>query len=830
MSNNVLVNTDIKPGESVENTPSTLVAGTDGDFIHNLRCDADGILQVNLATPTISVTGLNASVGTIAGTAPVYATQVGGTDGTVLRELHFTPPSAAAPATDPALIVTFSPNSPLPAGSNVIGTVTANLGTSGDLALDATLTGGSQTSRLTDGTHEASIVTGSAGSGDTSLVVGLSPNSPLPAGTNDLGSVTANIGTTNGLALNSTLIDGSQHTKISNGGFDVAVKAGSTAAGAGDGALVVALSPNSPLPAGSNVLGSVTANVGTTNGLALDATLTGGTQQTKIVNGGLSVAVKGASTAVGASDNALAVGLSPNSPLPAGTNALGTVTAVQSSATSLNATVSQSTASNLRVQPEQPVAANLNATVVQGTAANLNATVVQATAASLNATVVQNTAANLNATVVQGTATNLKSQATQGPGAAATAPWSVELSDGTAFYVGAKTGQLPTALVGGRLDENVGAWMGSTAPTVGQKTMTSSLPVVIASNQSVIPVETEVQLDYNTSTGGDGGGGVQNLSVIGIALPSATGAVAGGTATNPLNVAGSVGITGTPTVSISGTPAVTVSNTPAVTISGTPAVTISGTPTVTASGTVTANQGTPAATANSWATKLTDGTNGPAAIETAGSDGASNTNNALSVKSRLVGYNGTTWDRVRAGVSAAASAVTGFLNVLPMARFDTTPATRTSGQSGMLQTDNIGNLLVSLDSSGVSDLTANVILVTQKPVVDATYSWTRFQNLGANATLNVKASAAQLFSAYMHNVSSGARYLQFFNTATVPSSGATPVFTFLVPAGGVLIMDGAFFGPNGVNFTTGLAFACSTTEKTYTAATASDHVTQIMYV
>ena len=92
-------------------------------------------------------------------------------DGTVLRELHFTPPSGTAPATDPALIVTFSPNSPLPAGSNVLGTVTANLGTSGDLALDATLTNGNQTSRLTDGTYEAVLVPGAAGSGDAALVV-----------------------------------------------------------------------------------------------------------------------------------------------------------------------------------------------------------------------------------------------------------------------------------------------------------------------------------------------------------------------------------------------------------------------------------------------------------------------------------------------------------------------------------------------------------------------------------------------------------------------------------------------------------------------------------
>lgn len=47
------------------------------------------------------------------------------------------------------------------------------------------------------------------------------------------------------------------------------------------------------------------------------------------------------------------------------------------------------------------------------------------------------------------------------------------------------TGQLPAALVGGRLDENVGAWLGSTAPTVGQKTMANSVPVVLPSDQTV---------------------------------------------------------------------------------------------------------------------------------------------------------------------------------------------------------------------------------------------------------------------------------------------------------------------------------------------------------
>jgi len=48
--------------------------------------------------------------------------------------------------------------------------------------------------------------------------------------------------------------------------------------------------------------------------------------------------------------------------------------------------------------------------------------------------------------------------------------------------------KLPAALVGGRFDENVGSWLGSTAPTVGQKTMAASIPVTFASNQSTLNV------------------------------------------------------------------------------------------------------------------------------------------------------------------------------------------------------------------------------------------------------------------------------------------------------------------------------------------------------
>jgi len=66
------------------------------------------------------------------------------------------------------------------------------------------------------------------------------------------------------------------------------------------------------------------------------------------------------------------------------------------------------------------------------------------------------------------------------------------------------TPQLPAALVGARLDTNVGAWLGSTAPTVGQKTMANSVPVVIASDQSTLSVVTPASIvaSYAASTNG----------------------------------------------------------------------------------------------------------------------------------------------------------------------------------------------------------------------------------------------------------------------------------------------------------------------------------------
>lgn len=130
-----------------------------------------------------------------------------------------------------------------------------------------------------------------------------------------------------------------------------------------------------------------------------------------------------------------------------------------------------------------------------------------------------------------------------------------------------------------------------------------------------------------------------------------------------------------------------------------------------------------------------------------------------------------------------------------------------------------------LDSSG--NLKVNVIDTVS---ADGAAPASLFSNLGANATLNVKATAGVVYSVTCHNENAADRWIQLHNTATIPSSGVTvPILTFLVPTNSQLIIGEDFFGTTGVAFATGIAFAFSTTKDVYTAATAGDHSTHIRY-
>lgn len=127
------------------------------------------------------------------------------------------------------------------------------------------------------------------------------------------------------------------------------------------------------------------------------------------------------------------------------------------------------------------------------------------------------------------------------------------------------------------------------------------------------------------------------------------------------------------------------------------------------------------------------------------------------------------------------------------------------------------------------DNTNGVAAFCIKPLASATYSLTTFSNWGANTTLNVKATTGNVFSLYAYQTNAAARFEQLHNTATTPSASAVPVFSFLVVASGDKLIGSDFFGPNGYNFSTGIAFAHSSAFGIYTAGTAGDGNRTIQY-
>ena len=181
---------------------------------------------------------------------------------------------------------------------------------------------------------------------------------------------------------------------------------------------------------------------------------------------------------------------------------------------------------------------------------------------------------------------------------------------------------------------------------------------------------------------------------------------------------------------------------------------------------------------------------------------------------------------------AAASGTTAVGNpVLSAGEYLVTAPTLTNAQVYALMLDALANLMVTQATKMAGeDLTNDTLGTSIKKVAAGTYSPSRFQNLGANATLNVKATAGVVSSIKCRNTTAAPRYFQLHNTATTPSGGAVPFWHCLVPAGSEVIVGEDHFSEMGIAFSTGIAFAVSTTSATYTAATATDHETYVLYV
>jgi hypothetical protein len=93
---------------------------------------------------------------------------------------------------------------------------------------------------------------------------------------------------------------------------------------------------------------------------------------------------------------------------------------------------------------------------------------------------------------------------------------------------------------------------------------------------------------------------------------------------------------------------------------------------------------------------------------------------------------------------------------------------------------------------------------------------TKFQN-ASGAAVNLKASSGNLYGFSLTNETAAVAYIEFFNTAATPTLGTTAVvFAIKLPASANITIP-----PTDIalmNFTTGIGFACTTTENGTTAA------------
>jgi len=384
----------------------------------------------------------------------------------------------------------------------VSGTVTANIGTTNGLALDATL------AKLT-------IAPGTAIGSNTQAMVGGSVTTASPTYTN---------GNINPLSLTTAgalRIDGSGVTQPVSGTVTAnqggapwsqnITQFGGVNISTGTGASGTGI-PRVTVSNDSNILATQSGTWTVQPGNTANTT----PWLTTINQGGNSAAVKAASTAAVATDPALVVAISPNNSVAitnvdvTGSGTLNALNATASVVLSSHTTIAIQLAAGTLIGTIVPEISNDGGTTWISTffddpsTSNIVSSIVFSSSNTAITRTIIGAGGSSNARVrvsafTSGTATcNIRTSLVNDPsvlfgGAAAAALPPVVAQVGgsvTTANPSYTTGTLNalSLTTNGALREDVTSWLGSTAPTVGQKAMASSIPVTMASDQTPIPV------------------------------------------------------------------------------------------------------------------------------------------------------------------------------------------------------------------------------------------------------------------------------------------------------------------------------------------------------
>lgn len=159
-----------------------------------------------------------------------------------------------------------------------------------------------------------------------------------------------------------------------------------------------------------------------------------------------------------------------------------------------------------------------------------------------------------------------------------------------------------------------------------------------------------------------------------------------------------------------------------------------------------------------------------------------------------LGFNGTTWDRLRAGLSGTLTAIAGILNVFPIGRYNATTFTLNDGEYRGLQMDASGNLKTNPGYLVLS----------------------RSSSSALEASRVVKTSSGDFFR--VEGYSTAAGFIQVHNANSLPADGVAPVISFAVAANQNFEQD---YGALPYNLSTGIVVCFSSTQPTKTLGSAS---------
>lgn len=210
-------------------------------------------------------------------------------------------------------------------------------------------------------------------------------------------------------------------------------------------------------------------------------------------------------------------------------------------------------------------------------------------------------------------------------------------------------------------------------------------------------------------------------------------------------------------------------------------------------------------------------------------DAVSNTASLTRMLAWLQGFNGTTWDRLKVGVSDFTSNVlstfTGTLRNFPLVQYLSTRPTLTTGTASTLQANTRGDLAVQEQYAPTAeDNTNNVIWTAPRALSASTGAWSNYASgttLIGTAGHNVKASAGRLRGIIGANTSATTNYyLVGVNKASAPVANDATVFAIPLSANTTFgtSTQALDFGPDGLYLATGVSFAISTTPEKVTLA------------